>query len=101
MIKPVFIILLCLVWCAASLIFGGFHGGTAKEYVNTARKKAAVPFYIICLCILVAVVGSVVGWTVFRARDYASLLPIEDEAELDMAFDEFKNRMGDEYEFES
>ena len=74
----VFIILLCLVWCAASLIFGGFHGGTAKEYVNTARKKAAVPFYIICLCILVAVVGSVVGWTVFRARDYASLLPIED-----------------------
>ena len=30
-----------------------------------------------------------------------TLLPIEDEAELDMAFDEFKNRMGDEYEFES
>ena len=29
-----------------------------------------------------------------------TLLPIEDEAELDMAFDEFKNRMGDEYEFE-
>ncbi len=49
-----------------------------KEYVSTARKKAAVPFYIICLCALVAVVGSVIGWTVFRARDYAALLPIED-----------------------
>ena len=30
-----------------------------------------------------------------------TLRRIEDEAELDMAFDEFKNRMGDEYEFES
>lgn len=29
-----------------------------------------------------------------------TLIPIEDEAELDMAFDEFKNRMGDEYDFE-
>ncbi len=29
-----------------------------------------------------------------------TLLPIEDEAELDMAYDEFKNRMSDEYDFE-
>ncbi len=29
-----------------------------------------------------------------------TLLPIEDEAELDMAFEEFKNRMSDEYDFE-
>ncbi len=74
----IFIILLCLVWCASQLILGGFRGGSAKEYVNTARKQAAVPFYIICLCILVAVVGSVIGWRLFRARDYASLLTIED-----------------------
>lgn len=73
----VFIILICLVWCAASLILGGFRGSSVKEYVSTARKKAAVPFYIICLCALVAVVGSIVGWRLFRARDYASLLPIE------------------------
>ena len=73
----VFIILLCLVWCASQLILGGFRGNTMKEYVTTARKQAAVPFYIICLCVLVALVGSAVGWTVFRARDYSELLPIE------------------------
>ncbi len=74
----IFIILVALVWCACQLLLGGFRGGSVKEYVSTARKKAAVPFYIICLCALVAVVGSVIGWTVFRARDYAALLPIED-----------------------
>ena len=73
----IFIILIALVWCASQLILSGFRGGSMKEYVTTARKKAAVPFYIICLCALVAVVGSIVGWRLFRARDYASLLPIE------------------------
>lgn len=29
-----------------------------------------------------------------------TLLPIDDEAELDMAYDEFKNRMSEEYDFE-
>lgn len=29
-----------------------------------------------------------------------TLMPIEDEAELDMAYEEFKNRMSDEYDFE-
>ena len=73
----VFIILICLVWCASSLILGGFRSNSVKEYVTTARKKAAVPFYIICLCLLVAIVGSLVGWKLFRAHDYAALLPIE------------------------
>ena len=74
----IFIILLCFVWCAASLLLGGFRCSSMKEYVSTARKKAAVPFYIICLVALVAVVGSLVGWQLFRARDYASLLTIEE-----------------------
>ena len=29
-----------------------------------------------------------------------TLMPIDDEAELDMAYEEFKNRMSDEYDFE-
>ena len=73
----VFIILICLVWCVSSLILGGFRANSVKEYVTTARKKAAVPFYVICLCLLVVVVGSLVGWKLFRAHDYAALLPIE------------------------
>ena len=73
----VFIVLLCFVWCVSSLLLGGFRANSMKEYVGIARKKAAVPFYIICLVALVAVVGSVIGWKLFRARDYAELLPIE------------------------
>ena len=73
----IFIILICVVWCAVSLILGGFRVSSMKDYVKTARKQAAVPFYIICVVALVAVVGSLVGWKLFRARDYAELLPIE------------------------
>ena len=57
----VFIVLLCFVWCVSSLLLGGFRANSMKEYVGIARKKAAVPFYIICLVALVAVVGSVIG----------------------------------------
>ena len=39
----VFIILICLVWCASSLILGGFRGGSMKEYVTTARKRPPCP----------------------------------------------------------
>ena len=73
----IFIVLLCAVWCASALLLGGFRSNSMKEYLGAVRKKAAVPFYIICLCVLVVVVGSVVGWKLFRAKDYAALLPIE------------------------
>ena len=73
----VFIILLCAVYCVCVLLLEGFRADSVKGYVAQARKKAAVPFYIVCLCIVVAVAGSLIGWKLFRARDYAQLLPIE------------------------
>lgn len=73
-----FIILLCLVFCASALLLEGFRGEGVKSYVQHARKRAAVPFYIICLCVAVALVGSLIGWKLFRAKDYAALLPLED-----------------------
>lgn len=73
-----FIILLCAVYCACALVLSGFSASGVRGYVSEARKKAAIPFYIICLCLAVAVVGSLIGWKVFRARDYAALLPVED-----------------------
>ena len=72
-----FIILLCAVYCVCALLLEGFRAEGVKGYVSAARKKAAIPFYIVCLCIAVAIVGSVIGWKLFRARDYAQLLPIE------------------------
>lgn len=74
----VFIVLLCLVYCACTLVFQGFAAMSFKGYVGQARKSAAVPFYIICLCVIVCVIGAAIGWKLFRARDYASLLPVED-----------------------
>ena len=76
----VFIILLCAVYCFSALILQGFsfQGAGVRGYVTEARKKAAIPFYIICLCLVAAIVGSLIGWKVFRARDYAALLPVED-----------------------
>ena len=74
----VFIILLCAVFGVCTLLLSGAQASGAREWVTTARKRAAVPFYVVCLCLAVAVVGTVIGWKVFRARDYAALLPIED-----------------------
>ena len=76
----VFIILLCVVYCASVFVLEGcnFQSAGAKGYVTEARKRAAIPFYIICLCVAVALVGSLIGWKLFRARDYAALLPVED-----------------------
>ena len=74
----VFIILLCAVFGACTLLLSGAQASSAREWVTTARKRAAVPFYIVCLCLAVAIVGTVIGWKIFRARDYAGLLPIED-----------------------
>ena len=75
----VFIILLCAVFGVCTLLLSGAQASGAREWVTTARKRAAVPFYVVCLCLAVAVVGTVIGWKVFRARDYAALLPIEEE----------------------
>lgn len=72
-----FIILLCAVYCVCALLLEGFRADGVKGYVSAARKKAAIPFYIVCLCIAVAIVGSVIGWKLFRARAYSELLPIE------------------------
>ena len=76
----VFIILLCVVYCASVFVLEGFNfqSAGAKGYVTEARNRAAIPFYIICLCVAVALVGSLIGWKLFRARDYAALLPVED-----------------------
>ena len=72
-----FIILLCAVYCVCALLLEGFRADGVKGYVSAARNKAAIPFYIVCLCIAVAIVGSVIGWKLFRARAYSELLPIE------------------------
>ncbi len=73
----VFVILVSVVFCVCELIGMGFHANGVREYLEGARKKAAIPFYIVCLCVAVAIVGSVIGWKLFRARDYSELITVE------------------------
>lgn len=73
-----FIILLCAVYCVCEVVGSRFKGATPREYITHLRKKTAVPFYIICACLAVALVGSVIGWRLFRARDYSRLLSVKD-----------------------
>ncbi|NCC68472.1 MAG: CvpA family protein, partial [Clostridia bacterium] len=74
----VFIIMLCAVFFICEILTTGFHGDTPKSYINHIRKKATVPFFIVCGCAVVILVGSLIGWQVFRARSYASLITVED-----------------------
>lgn len=73
-----FVILLCLVFVVCEIITTGFKGNTPKSYFEHIRKKATAPFIIICVCLAVSLVGSVIGWQVLRARSYASLMPISE-----------------------
>ena len=73
----VFILLLCAVFFVCEILTSGFHGDTPKSYFIYIRKKAAVPFFIVCLCLAVMLVGSVIGFRLIRARDYSSLISVE------------------------
>jgi hypothetical protein len=72
-----FIIALCAVFVVCEILTTGFKGDTARSYLIHIRKKATVPFIIVCICLAVVIVGSVIGFKVFRARAYSSLLTVE------------------------
>ncbi|MEG1633597.1 MAG: CvpA family protein, partial [Oscillospiraceae bacterium] len=72
-----FIVMLCVVYCVCELVTSGFSATSPRDYVSHLRKKTAIPFYIICACALVVLVGTLIGWKVFRARDYANLISVE------------------------
>lgn len=74
----VFILLLCAVTAVAELAQEAFTASGARDYVRHLRRSTALPFYVACLCIVFIIVGSIIGWRVFRARDYADLLQTQD-----------------------
>jgi hypothetical protein len=73
----VFLLFLCVVFTVLTVLTGGLRASDAGGYLRTVRKHAAVPFYIALALIAVMLVGSVAGWVVLRAQDYAALLPLE------------------------
>ena len=73
----IFIIHTCGVFIATVLLLEGVTASSFKGYAEHARKKTAVPFYIIALCLVVIVIGSISGFKIIRARDYSKLIKVD------------------------
>ena len=72
-----FVLLLCVTYCICALFTSGFQGTGAKGYFTFVKKQCTVPFLVVALMIVTALVGALTSWVVLRAKDYQALLPIE------------------------
>ena len=71
-----FVILLCVVYMACAAVTSGFRGEGAKEYFGFVKKQCKIPALVVVLVLVVCILGSVTSAVIFRAGDYARLLPI-------------------------
>ena len=70
----VFLLLLCAMWCGASMFAAGFQGeGGTLRFV---RKHCAVPFFAALALLAVIAVGCLTSWVVLRSGRYSALLPL-------------------------
>ena len=73
-----FLVLTCGVYVLCAMLTSGFQGTGAKGYFQFLKKQCAIPASLAVLAIVVAIVGSVAGWHVFRAAAYRDLLTVEE-----------------------
>ena len=73
----VFILLCCAVYGVCAILTSGFQGEGVKGYAVFLKKQCTVPVIIAAAMLAVAIVGSILGWTVFRASAYRNLLTVE------------------------
>ncbi len=72
-----FVFALCAVYCACSLFVTGFKAVGVKEYAKHLIRKCTIPVVVAAALAVIAVVGNLAGNVLFRARDYAELLKME------------------------
>jgi len=72
-----FVLLLCAVYCGCAILTAGFRGQGVKEYFQFVKKQCRVPFILALILIAVALIGTLAGSVIFRAKSYAKLLPVE------------------------
>ena len=72
-----FILLLCAAYCGCAVLTSGFQGQSAGQYVKFVKKQCKIPFFLAIAMAALALVGTLVGSVVFRAKSYAKLLPVE------------------------
>ena len=73
----VFIILLCAVYSFCAILTSGFQGDGAKGYFSFVKKQCKIPLLITAALLLTAIVGGILGWQLFRAKDYRDLLSLD------------------------
>ena len=76
-----FVLLLCAAYCICAVFTSGFQGQGAGEYFKFVKKQCRIPFFLAIGMVALALVGSLAGSVIFRAKSYAGLLPVEDGAE--------------------
>ena len=72
-----FVLLLCVIYCGCAVLTSGFQGQGVKGYYQFLKRQCLVPVAAAVLSLLLCIGGSVVGSVIFRAKDYAQLLPIQ------------------------
>ena len=72
-----FALLLCAVYCICAVITSGFQGQGLGHYFKFLRKQCTIPFFLAVLLLATALVGTLVGSVIFRAKSYSQLLPFE------------------------
>ena len=73
-----FVLLLCAAYCICAVFTSGFQGQGAGEYFIFVKKQCRIPFFLAIGMVALALVGSLAGSVIFRAKSYAGLLPVED-----------------------
>ncbi len=73
----VFIILLCAVYSFCAILTSGFQGDGAKGYFGFVKKQCKIPLIVTAAMLATAIVGGLLGWQLFRAKDYRDLLEIQ------------------------
>ena len=72
-----FVLLLCGVYAVCAILTSGFQGNGAKGYFKFLKKQCLIPLLLAAAMVVIALVGSALGWQVFRAAAYRDLLTVE------------------------
>ena len=72
----VFLFLICAVYCGCAIVTSGFQGEGAKGYFGFVKKQCKLPALLAAALVVTLVVGSIVGWEIFRASSYRDLLTV-------------------------
>ena len=72
-----FALLVCGVYGLCAVLTSGFQGSGVRGYFKFLKKQCLIPLLLAVALIATALIGSALGWQVFRADSYRDLLTVE------------------------